>query len=194
MRLALRWTRRILTACAVALLGYSGFVVVDTWRFQRAEERELQTALVAPRQLVSDVSSASLSPAATGGLIGRIEVPRLEISAIVMEGTSARTLRRAVGHISGTALPGQTGNVGISGHRDTFFRPLRYIEVNDVITLTTVAGEYRYRVLSTAIVSPDDVSVLDPGQSETLTIVTCYPFYFVGPAPNRFVVKAERVI
>jgi sortase A len=193
VRPILRWTRRSLTACAVALLGYSGFVLVDTWRFQKAEDRELQHALIAPRQPVSAVSLASLSPSATGGLIGSIDVPRLGISAIVMEGTSARTLRRAVGHISGTALPGRPGNVGISGHRDTFFRPLRNIERNDLITLATVGGEYRYRVLSMEIVNPSDVSVLDPDEGETLTLVTCYPFYFVGPAPGRFVVKAERV-
>jgi sortase A len=194
MRPTLRWMRRILSGCAVALLGYCGFVLLDARRFERSEERELQSALVALQQPVAAASLASLSPTATGGLIGRIEVPRLEISAIVMEGTSTTTLRRAVGHISGTALPGRSGNVGISGHRDTFFRPLRHIEPNDVITLTTVAGEYRYRVLSTEIVSPDDVSVLDAGEGETLTLVTCYPFYFVGPAPNRFVVKARRVI
>jgi sortase A len=136
----------------------------------------------------------TLPPAATGGLIGRMDIPRLGISAIVMEGTSGPTLRRALGHISGTALPGQPGNVGISGHRDTFFRPLRKIEPNDIVTLTTMAGEYRYRVLSIKVVGPDDVAVLDPGDDETLTLVTCYPFYFVGPAPDRFIVRAQRVV
>ena len=128
-----------------------------------------------------------------GGMIGRMDIPRLGLSAIVMEGTSTVILRRAVGHISGTALPGQPGNVGISGHRDTFFRPLRKIEPNDIITLTTIGGEYRYRVLSTRVVGPDDVAVLDPGENETLTLVTCFPFYFVGPAPDRFIVRAQRV-
>jgi sortase A len=193
MRSTLRWTRLILTACAVALLGYSGFVWLDARDFQKAEDRKFQSALVVPQQPAGAVSLASLSPAATGGLIGRIDVSRLGISVMVMEGTTARTLRRAAGHIPGTALPGQPGNVGISAHRDTFFRPLRNVEPNDVITLTTLAGEYRYHVLSTRIVSPSDVSVLDPGDGETLTLVTCYPFYFVGPAPNRFVVKAERI-
>jgi sortase A len=111
-----------------------------------------------------------------------------------MEGTSSKTLRRAAGHIAGTSLPGQPGNIGISGHRDTFFRPLRHIERNDLITLTTVSGEYRYRVLSTSVVGPDDVAVLEPGADEILTLVTCYPFYFVGPAPNRFIVRAQRVV
>jgi len=185
MKPLLRWTRWILIAAAVALLAYFGFVLTDSWAFQRAEERQMESPVIAP---------ATLSPAATGGLIGRVDVPRLGISAIVMEGTSTKILRRAVGHIFGTALPGETGNVGISGHRDTFFRPLRNIEPSDIILLTTTAGEYRYRVLSTSIVTPNDVAVLEPGAGETLTLVTCYPFYFVGPAPNRFIVRAERVI
>jgi sortase A len=112
----------------------------------------------------------------------------------VVEGVNRLILRRSVGHIPGTALPGQPGNVGISGHRDTFFRPLRNIRRDDVITLTTLLGEYRYRVVSTKVVSPSDVEVLDPGKNEILTLVTCYPFYFVGLAPGRFIVRAERVI
>jgi sortase A len=83
--------------------------------------------------------------------------------------------------------------VGITAHRDTFFRPLRNIQRNDVITLTTLRGESRYRVVSTKVVSPDDVAVLDSNGGEFLTLVTCHPFYFVGPAPNRFIVRAERV-
>jgi sortase A len=129
----------------------------------------------------------------TGGLIGRIEIPRLGLSVIVVEGVDRLILRRSVGHIPGTALPGEAGNVGISGHRDTFFRPLRNIRRDDIITLTTLLGEYRYRVVFTKVVSPSDVGVLDPSGNEILTLVTCYPFYFVGGAPDRFIVRAERV-
>jgi sortase A len=82
--------------------------------------------------------------------------------------------------------------VGISGHRDTFFRQLRNIRRNDIITLTTLLGEYRYRVMSTEIVRPNNVAMLDSDENEILTLVTCYPFYFVGPAPDRFIVRAER--
>lgn len=184
--LILRWTRRTLIACAVGLLGYCGFVLIDARHFQIEEDRQLDR--LRPASL-----AATAPPSATGGLIGRIGIPRLALSVIVMEGTSSKTLRRAAGHIAGTALPGQPGNIGISGHRDTFFRPLRHIERNDLITLTTMSGEYRYRVLSTSVVGPDDVAVLEPGGNEILTLVTCYPFYFVGPAPNRFIVRAERV-
>jgi sortase A len=191
MRPLLRWTRRILTAFAVSLLAYSGFVLWDTWVFQRTEDRQLERVLIAPQTALP--VSLDLPPSATGGLIGRMDIPRLSLSAIVMEGTSTRTLRHALGHISNTALPGQPGNVGISGHRDTFFRPLRNIGLNDIITLTTTRGEYRYRVLSTRIVDPSNVAVLAPGKKETLTLVTCYPFYFVGPAPRRFIVRAVRI-
>jgi sortase A len=176
------------------LLAYCGFVLLDSWIFQRTQARQLSRLLAAPGETASPLLLATLSPAETGGLIGRMEIPRLGISAIVMDGTTATTLRRAVGHISGTALPGRPGNVGISGHRDTFFRPLRNIQASDVVTLTTVAGQYRYRVLSTEIVGPDDVAVLEPSAGQTLTLVTCYPFYFVGPAPKRFIVRAQRVI
>jgi len=115
------------------------------------------------------------------------------LSVMVIEGTGAKALRRAAGHIAGTALPGQPGNIGISAHRDTFFRPLRNIRQDDIITLTTMGGEYRYRVVSTRVVNPSGVEVLGPSQTEVLTLVTCYPFYFVGSAPQRFIVRAERV-
>jgi sortase A len=193
MKLILRWTRRALAVSAFVLLGYSAFVVLDSWSFQGAEDRRLEQALAPPPQTAGRVVLASLSPAQTGGLIGRMEIPRLGLSVIVMEGTSTGTLRHAVGHIAGTVLPGQLGNTGISGHRDTFFRPLRNIKANDLITLRTAAGEYRYRVTATSVVDPDDVAVLDNGENEALTLVTCYPFYFVGPAPKRFIVRAERM-
>jgi sortase A len=187
LRRFLRWTQRALLAGAISLLAYCGFVLIDARTFQKEERLQLEQLLATP------TSPKDPPPAVTTGLIGRIEIPRLGLSAMVIEGTSRTTLRRAVGHISGTALPGQTGNVGISGHRDTFFRPLRNIRVDDIITLTTMLGEYRYRVMSTRIVGPSDVAVLDPAGNEILTLITCYPFYFVGPAPERFVVRAERV-
>jgi sortase A len=185
LRRILRWTQRGLFAVGIAVLAYCGFVLIDAWSFQQAERRQFA-------YLIS--SKASAPAVVSGGLIGRMEIPRLGLSVVVIEGTSETTLRRAAGHIAGTALPGQPGNVGISGHRDTFFRPLRNIRRDDIITLTTLLGEYRYRVISTRIVPPTNVAVLDPGATEILTLVTCYPFYFVGPAPSRFIVRAERVV
>ena len=196
----LRWSQRGLFACAVAMLGYCAFVVVDTHVFQERESRTLQRLLEDQHATSADSPPAKLlSPpaippaAAASGLIGRIEIARLGLSVMVIEGADGKTLRRAAGHVPGTALSGQPGNVGITAHRDTFFRPLRNIRMDDVITLTMLQGEYRYRVVSTKIVSPQDVEVLDSTGGEVLTLVTCYPFYFVGAAPNRFIVRAERV-
>lgn len=198
LRGTLRWAQRLLFSVAILLLGYYAFVKLDAWVFERREGRALQRLLDNNgHRGVLQFRSATTTPrsvsTASGGLIGRIEVRRLGISVMVMEGTSSKTLRRAAGHIPGTALPGERGNVGISAHRDSFFRPLRNIQENDIITLTTVLGEYMYRVVSTKIVSPNDVAVLASNGSEVLTLVTCYPFYFVGTAPDRFIVRAERV-
>jgi sortase A len=201
-RLILRWTQRALSAGAIALLGYCAFVLLDAWYFQNQQSRDLDrllrnapTASAAPRAPRTGPPSAPQDPPllAAGDLIGRIEIPRLGLSAVVVEGIVRRDLRRAVGHIPGTPLPGQPGNAGIAGHRDTFFRPLKGIQVDDIITLTTKWGEYRYRVVSSRVVGPNDLAVLDPTANEVLTLVTCYPFYYVGPAPDRFIVRAEKV-
>ena len=184
----MRWSRNVLFTAAAGLLGYCGFVLADTWMYQR------QASQLFDRARLQVAAIPSPGTEATNGLLGRMEIPRLGVSVIVAEGTAEATLRRAGGHIPGTSLPGQRGNVGIAGHRDTLFRPLRNIRQNDVITLTTLAGDYRYRVTSTEIVSPSDVTVLQSDGDEVLTLVTCYPFYFVGPAPDRFIVRAQRVI
>jgi sortase A len=112
---------------------------------------------------------------------------------MILEGTDEGTLRLAVGHIPGTPLPGRQGNVALAGHRDTFFRGLRKIRVNDEITLTTLSGSYRYRVDSTKVVEPEETEVLED-DGDILTLVTCYPFNFVGTAPRRFIVRARRVL
>jgi sortase A len=183
-----RWARRGLFGGAFVVLAYCGWIVADSWEYQRTKGLEFDAPPV-----TIPVSSRTAPEVFPDGLIGRIEIPRLELTTMIMEGTGRTTLRRAVGHIAGTALPGQTGNVGLSGHRDTFFRPLRNIRAGDTVALTTRNGAYRYRVASTRIVLPSDVSVLEAGDGEALTLVTCYPFYFVGAAPFRFIARAERV-
>ena len=126
-------------------------------------------------------------------LVGRLQIPRLKLTAMIQEGADEAVLSRAVGHIPGTGVPGALGNVALAGHRDTFFRPLRNIRADDLITLDTAQGNYSYRVLSTEIVDPRDVSVLNASGGETLTLITCYPFYYVGSAPKRFVVRSVRL-
>ena len=180
LRPLLRWAQRGLFAGAALMLGYCAFVLASAWIFQHRE-----THILDRRGPVSAVGP--------DGLIGRLEIQRLGVSVVVVEGTDEPVLRRAAGHIAGTSLPGQPGNVGIAAHRDTFFRPVRHIKHDDLITLTTLHGEYRYRVVSTRIVNPSNVAVLNPDGHEILTLVTCYPFYFVGSAPDRFIVRAERI-
>ena len=138
-------------------------------------------------------SQVGAPPAPNNGLLGRLEIPRLGLSAIVREGTGEKTLSLAVGHIRGTSLPGQPGNVAVAGHRDTFFRGLRNIKENDLIVFETLSGRYAYRVESTQIVTPNRVSVLDAADYPQLTLVTCYPFYYIGSAPERFIVKARQM-
>ena len=189
LRSTLGFLQGMLIACGVVLLGYCAFVLADPWIFQARENAAL--ARFAPTR--STAKRGGTPAPGPDGLIGRVEVQRLGISVVVMEGTSDQTLRRAVGHIAGTGLPGQPGNVGLAGHRDTFFRPLKNIQSGDVITLTTLGGEYRYRVVSTKVVDPESVDVLDSDGSEILTLVTCYPFSYIGSAPGRFIVRAARI-
>jgi len=132
-------------------------------------------------------------PPLPASLIGRLEIPRLKLSVMVREGADGKTLHRAVGHIPGTAMPGFAGNVALAGHRDTFFRELRNIKKNDSIEFETENGTYRYVVESTDIVGPRDVGVLAASHGQTLTLVTCYPFYYIGSAPKRFIVHAAQV-
>jgi sortase A len=135
------------------------------------------------------------APLARGSVIGRVDVPRLKLSAAIAEGDDDSTLGKAVGHLPETPLPWQqAGNAAFAAHRDGLFRPLRNIRVNDEINVVTPHGEFFYRVKKTHVVNPEDVWVLAPTSTPTLTLITCYPFSFVGHAPQRFIVQAERVV
>lgn len=125
-------------------------------------------------------------------IIGRLAIPRLHVSTVVIEGDDDAALRFGAGHVPWTPLPDQAGNVGIAAHRDTVFRGLRQIALRDDIQLTTAEGSYHYRVTSTEIVRPEDTGVLDSAARDELTLVTCYPFFYIGPAPLRFIVHARR--
>jgi sortase A len=188
LRRIVKWAQRALFACAVLLLGYCGFALADAWIFQMRESRDFD------RQLRDQRAGSEGVPAvAADGMIGRVEIPRLLLSAVVVEGFDKTALRRAVEHIPGTALPGQPGNVGLAGHRDTFFRPLKDLRIKDEIRVSTLQGNFKYEVESLRVVEPDNVGVLAPSAENVLTLVTCYPFYYVGPAPKRFVVRARQV-
>lgn len=163
-------------------LGYAAYVVVDAQAYQAIEELKLPTLRPTQGRRV----------VAEGDAIGVLRIPRLELKTVVVQGESPKVLRRAVGHLLETALPGEPGNVALAGHRDGFFRPLRNIQVGDAITIGTPDGEFDYEVESTQVVWPSDVRVLQPTGQNTLTLVTCFPFYYVGAAPKRFIVRARQ--
>jgi sortase A len=205
----LRWSGHLFSVIGILALSYVGFVLGYTKVYQanltRRFEQELKVAKL-PAGNRESLPSSTLpsapsegdparveSAAPEGSPLGRIEIGTIGLSAMILEGTEGRTLRRAVGHIPGTALPGQQGNIAIAGHRDTFFRGLRNIHKDDEITLTTLNGTSRYRVDYTQVVEPEDIAVLDHSDDAILTLVTYYPFYFVGPAPERFIVRAHRI-
>ena len=127
------------------------------------------------------------------GIIGKLEIPRLNLSAPIKTGDDESILDASVGYLPDTPLPWMPGNSALASHRDRLFRPLRFIRKGDTIKLSTTHGVLNYRVLKTMIVNPEDVWVLKPIPKVSLTLITCYPFYFVGHAPNRFIVQAEKV-
>ncbi len=170
-------------AFGILALGYAGFVFADSHAYQTLEMKKFKQAsrLSEPHILVE------------GDVIGEIQVPRLGLNAIVVQGDSPASLRRAVGHLSNSALPGEWGNVALAGHRDTFFRPLRDIRLGDEIRFKTRERSFEYRVEWIEVVAPTDIRVLDSSSGHDLTLLTCFPIHFVGPAPKRLVVRAREV-
>jgi sortase A len=200
-----RWTRRLFFTTGVLALGYVGFTLVDARLYQASAERTLETQIQVEKEHKVSATAPLLSSCPKGGclpppkpafkkgdVLGLMDIPRLGLSVAVLQGTSSHTLRVGAGHIEGTPLPGEAGNSGIAAHRDTFFRDLKDIRPKDEIQLQTATALFRYEVDWVRVVGPDDLSVLAPSTESTLTLVTCYPFYLVGPAPRRFVVHARQ--
>ena len=186
----IRWTQRLLFITGALALGYVGFTLLDARLYQVSAKRSLEGHIHWEKEHHESQPRPALK---TGDVLGRVDIPRLGISVAVLQGTSSRTLRLGAGHIEGTPLPGENGNSGIAGHRDTFFRELKDIRKNDEIRLQTPDGLFRYEVDWVKVVEPNDSTVLQPStQESTLTLVTCYPFQFVGSAPKRFVVRAHK--
>jgi len=193
-----RWPFRAayyaLLLAGLAAFGYSGYRLLDAYRYQTLETAKFEAVAASPAPEASPVPSRVETRAtASGSVIGEIEVPRVGLKAIIVQGDSIRLLNRAVGHLPASALPGEEGNVALAGHRDGLFRPLRDVLPGDAIKLRTAEGEFQYEVLWTAVVPPTTVRVLQPTSEHTLTLLTCFPFYYVGAAPGRFVVRAREV-
>jgi sortase A len=188
-RVWLRVFQYFFLVAGIAILGYCAYMWLDARVYQRNEERSFEEMTHSARPRLP----GKVPPPVPHAVLGKIDIQQVGISAMIAEGVDHGTLKRAVGHIPGTALPGEDGNIVLAAHRDTFFRPLRNIQKGDEIALTTWNGAFRYRVESIQVVGPDDVGVLRPTSLPTLTLVTCYPFYFVGSAPKRFIVRAGLI-
>ncbi|MCZ2148572.1 MAG: class D sortase [Bryobacterales bacterium] len=176
-------------AIGVAAIGYRSLITVEARWFQSQEKQSLRKALhAAPPPAAPHVTQL------TGTFPkSKFEAPQLGLSTIVLEGTDSDVLRRAAGHVEGTAFPWGRGNSAIAGRRDTCFRPPRNIHPKDEIVVTTPRGRFRYQVDWTKIADPHQAEVLRRGSRQALTLIPCYPFHYIGHAPKRFIVHAVRL-
>jgi sortase A len=192
-RAALRWLERGLFMTGVLCVVF----VFMTWKhaaFFQVHARSELAAMAAERSTGIEARSGDRSVNVDdASLIGLLEIPRLDVSVAVIQGDDDAALRVGVGHLRETPMPWEDGNSALAGHRDTFFRPLRDARVGDEISLVTRHGDFGYVVRSVSLVGPDAVWVLGRSDAVSLTLITCYPFDYVGPAPLRWVVQAERV-
>ena len=194
------WVRRLLLLVGLSCLAYVGYVTVSAAAFQRHAKEELEVlrteAGYQPASFGASLSQ-SVAPVLAGadvdsGLIGLLEIPRLGISTPVLAGDDKRSLDLGIGHLSDTPRPWEPGNSAVAAHRDGIFRPLKDVQIGDAISVRTPHGDFEYTVRETKIVKPTDLSVLTPLESDALTLITCYPFNYVGSAPKRFIVHAMR--
>ena len=179
LRSWLEWT---LLGVGIGCVGTFGFVSLQAYRFERSQAAAFERS-----------ATDGPLPARAGSLVGLLSVPRLGLSTAVVEGDDSRSLKLSAGHLPDTPWPWQPGNSAIAAHRDGRFRALRKIKVGDDVRMRTSRGELRYKVRELSIVEPDDLSVLAPREKSSLTLITCYPFTYIGNAPKRFVVRAERL-
>lgn len=183
------WIAWTLTAAGMIVLAWVGIDAARVAGLQREYQRVLQHPATDD---ATQVSRTILVPA-IGDPIGWLDIPRLGVSAAVVHGDADALLKTAIGHLPDTPPPWSGGNSALAGHRDTFFRPLQHVRPNDRVRLRTPQGQFEYAVRETFVVDPEDLWVLEPTPTPTLTLITCYPFNFVGDAPRRFIVRAERI-
>ena len=193
------WFERLLVFIGVICHGWWTTMTLHGWYF-RSQQMSLFESLtrksgqdLPPLPEPSKPNVLRVASHEPGGLIGVLDVPRLGISTPVISGDDEQALDVAVGHLSDTPLPWEHGNSTVAAHRDGLFRPLEHVRRGDIVRMRTSHGDFDYTVRETRIVEPDDLSVLAKGRTDSLTLITCYPFAYIGHAPQRFIVRAERV-
>ena len=190
----IRWLERVMFVGAVACATWVFVTWQDAAFFQLYARTELRQLVERTKAPETGRDAPPLSSAAThDSVVGLLIIPRLALSIVAMEGDDTATLRVAAGHLPDTPLPWEDGNASFAGHRDTFFRTLGDVRAGDTIDIATTRGTFRYRVTRSLIVNPDDIWVLHPHDGTALTLMTCYPFSYIGSAPQRFVIHAVRV-
>jgi sortase A len=172
------WSAGLLAITWVALASWSSV------RYQTQQAKRLENLRQNP---------AEKKLVRSGDPFGEISIPRLGLSAIIAEGVDESTLRHAVGHFPESSTPEAAGTVVLAGHRETFFRGLSHVRLHDLVKLETPHGKYQYEVVRTAVVGPQHVELVESSPQSDLTLVTCFPFRYIGPAPQRFVVQAVRI-
>jgi sortase A len=186
-----RFAQRSLFWMGLALLAYVGGAAAYAGFYQRYQSSIFEEQKMAPAAAAVIVEEPV--ELRDGALIGRLEIPQVGISVMVLQGVEESALRVGAGHVPGTPSPGGDGNVVVAAHRDTFFRKLESILPGNTIRFETVRRTYEYIVESTEIVDPQDTRVMESRAFSELTLITCFPFYYVGAAPKRFVVHARPV-
>jgi sortase A len=189
----LRGVQRLLLWAGVAMLAYAGGTTAYSEAFQRYQSRQLEQAAGSQAEGHGAAPVEEARDLYEGDVVGKLEVPRIGLSVIVLQGIEESTLKVGAGHVPGTPLPAVGGNVVIAAHRDTFFRKLNVIVPGDRIRLSIGTRKYEYVVDTMEIVDPENPQIMQSRAYSELTLITCYPFYFVGNAPKRFIVRARPV-
>jgi sortase A len=187
--MARRTFGRFLMAGGALALAWVAFQMVSAAWYQR----QTAAAIESLRQAPAAEAGPRPDTLRVGEPIGTLEIARLGLAGVVVEGDEDAVLDRAIGHLPDTPLPWHEGNSALAAHRDAIFRPLRGVRLGDILRLKTPHGDFDYRVRDTLIVKPEDVWVLDPTPGTTLTLISCWPFDYIGHAPERFIVRAERI-
>jgi sortase A len=189
MMVPVRWLARLLIAIGALAIVWAAFQMASATWYQRQSEAALESLRHAPA-IEPRPTPDTLS---VGEPIGTLEIARLGLKGVVIEGDEDAVLDRAIGHLPDTPLPWHGGNSALAAHRDALFRPLKGVRLGDVLRLKTPHGDFDYIVRETLIVKPEDIWVLDATATSTLTLISCWPFNYIGHAPERFIVRAERI-